>query len=407
MLPGKNPRVRFISILILAMVLMLYSFSPALAVSDSDIRTKADRLLSYYNQQAACDDWEALGLRWLGTEIAPKRSTGDTQTASDYARNLLGQIAAGATAAAINADISTLQGMQEADGDFNTPGAASLNQTIWPVIALDCAASNGFVVNYDQAKAAAYIAARQDASGGFDESGWGVDVDSTAHVMIALAPYKNDNSGVIDNCLAYLKSQQAASGGFQSWGNVSPDSTAAVIEALVALGYAPQHPPGVGWQGNMVEALLSFQLPSGAFNAPWALGQVNAMVTRNALLALGDLVQLKSKYQNGMPVTSGLAITVNKNGTPRLDGDASITVKMDNASSNSIGFLLIAALYDTSLEKMNVYSSIAQSITGNSQLETDYGLSLPASGSYEVRVYAWDNWTSRTPLASPTIIPLQ
>lgn len=393
----------FTAIIVMA-IFMLSGIIPALAVSDGDISNSAVKLIGYYKQQASCDDWEWLGLRWLDARMAPKLVSSDATIASDYARKLLGQMAAGESAMTINASIATLEAMQGAGGDFNTAGAASLNQTIWPVISLDAAACNGYAVTYNKAKATDYIAANQDASGGFDESGWGVDVDSTAHVLIALAPYKGSYAGVVNNALAYLKTQQDASGGFQSWGSVSPDSTAAVIEALKALSIDPRN-PGAGWQGNMVEALLGYQLASGAFYAPWAPGTANAMTSRNALLALGDLVQGKSKYQNAF--TSGLIMLVTRNNPPRLDSDASITVKVRNASGDSKGFLLIVGLYDKSLEKMNAYSAISQSLTANGELETDYGLTLPASGNYELRVFAWDNWINRTPLASPTVIPLQ
>lgn len=388
------------------MLFLINTGSEALAISDSGIRSKADRTLGYYNRQASYDDWEGLGLRWMGSEITSRLAASSAASASDYARLLLGQMAAGEPAVTINATIATLQGMQKPTGDFNSAGASSLNQTIWPLISLNCAAVNGFTVNFDEEAAAAYIAGEQTGSGAFDESGWGADVDSTAHALIALAPYKDDYPQAIEKALTYLKSQQDVSGGFQSWGSVSPDSTAAVIEALVALGYDPQVPPGSGWQGNIVEALLGYQLKTGAFYAPWAVGTPNSITTRSALLALGDLVQEKSKYLNIMPSASSLALTVTTNGDLHLDGDASINVKIDNVSSDTISFLLIAALYDTSNELMQVYSSIGETVAGDTAINVEYGLSLPSSGDYEVRIFAWDDWTNRTPLTSTTYIPI-
>jgi len=394
------------AVLIIA-VLMLSGISPALAVSGDGIQTAADKLISFFNQQADLqkdaltgNDWQKLGLRWLGSEVGPKQAAGQLSNASDYARDLLGQIAAGAPTATINAKIAALQGLQDANiGSFNTPNNASLNQTIWSVIALDYAADNGFAVNYNKTKALTYIVSQQDAGGGFDESGWGVDVDSTAHALIALAPYKASYPTVIDKALAYLKIQQVNSGGFQAWGGVSPDSTATVIEALIALGEDPQNPSGTGWKGNMVETLLTYQQASGSFG--------NAYTNHSAILALSDLVKGKSKYQNALPATSGICVTVTVNGMPKLDSDAGISVKLQNAFSTSKNCLVIAALYDKSSGKLNAYSSINQTISGNGEFLTDYGVSLPSSGNYELRIYIWDNWTDRTPLVSPTIIPLQ
>jgi|GEM_PF-6781043 len=384
-------------------VSILSWISPALAVSANDIQNATDRVLSYYSQQASCNDWETLGLRWVGAKMAPHLASANATKASDYARKLLGQIAAGESNTNIETSIAALQGLQGVNGDFNTPDNNTLNQTIWSVIALNCAAANGFNVTYDRVKAAQYIADNQDASGGFDESGWGVDVDSTAQTLIALAPYQANYSVKMNQALAYLRNQQAASGGFQSWGSVSPDSTAAVIEALIALGYDPQNPPGAGWQGNMVEALLSYQVTSGGFSNPVDPNKADSYTTRNVLLALGDLINGKSKYQNPMP--RGLFISLTKS-TPRLDSDATITALVRNTGNESQEFLLIAGVYDTALERMHVYSAMSQSIKGNSELELTYGLDLPASGSYQLRVYAWDNWTNRTPLASPAIISL-
>ena len=43
--------------------------------------------------------------------------------------------------------------------------------------------------------------------GGFDESGWGVNVDSTAHALVSLVPYREqaDVKPAIDKALEYLK----------------------------------------------------------------------------------------------------------------------------------------------------------------------------------------------------------
>ena len=400
-------RIKTTLSLLVVMLMLLGMVSSAMAVSVGEIRNKADRTLSYYNQQAAYDDWQGLGLRWLGTEIAPKLEASSATIASDYARLLLGQIAAGRPAVTVNATIAALQGMQGPGGDFNTVGAVSLNQTIWPVIALNFAAGNGYAVSYNQADAAAYIAAQQDAGGGFDESGWGLDVDSTAHALIALSSYQADYPQAIDKALTYLKSQQDVSGGFQSWGSVSPDSTAAVIEALIALGYNPQSPPGAGWKGNMVEALLGYQLESGAFYAPWAAGIANSITTRSALLALGDLAQDKSKYLNVLPPTSALALTVTNNGNLHPDSDTGINVEVNNASGSNIDCLLITALYDLSANKMEVYTSISQSIAAQGVTNAQYGLSLPAAGSYELRVFVWNNWTDKSPMTAATIMPIE
>jgi hypothetical protein len=55
---------------------------------------------------------------------------------------------------------------------------------------------------------------------------------------------------------------------------------------------------------------------------------------------------------------------------------------------------------------MQVYSSIGESVAGSGETNVEYGMSLPSSGNCEVRVFVWDDWTNRNPLASATYIPL-
>jgi len=297
----KNQRGLVAITWILVLGICLYASPlPVNAGLPEDCESSLDRLTEYYSHQNSYDDWETLGLRWAdqtsGNKYLPMENPA---SASDYARSILGGISAGLAPDKVNSMISSLQVLQRENGSFSSEENPSLNQTIWAVIALDFAGKNGFPATYNRSQAINCILAGQGTSGGFNESGWGVDVDSTAHALIALAADQDNNRGAVDKALAYLKSQQLDSGLFESWGAGSPDSTAAVIEALAALGINPAQ-PGEGWQGNMVQALLHFQLNNGAFASPWAPEQVNNITTRNALLALGDVVQGKSKYNNSL-----------------------------------------------------------------------------------------------------------
>lgn len=302
-------------LLIIFCSLLVYT-PVATAAAAGDIQNSMDKLLGYYNREVQCNDWEALGLRWAGVECSSKYTPENAVSASDYARKIMGAIAGRQDATGIQDDIDTLIGMQKTAGDtkgsFINGANTSLNQTIWAVIALDFADINGFTVNYQRDDAVSYICSNQDAGGGFDESGWGVDVDSTAHALIALSsdyqqPGKDAITTTINSALAYLQGQQMDTGGFGGWGSESPDTIAAVIEALMALGIDPSGKEWCKNGNNMINSLLSYQSSKGWFVLSWeALAWndptvPNQMSTYHSLLALGDLARGQSKYSSTLP----------------------------------------------------------------------------------------------------------
>lgn len=301
------------NLVILLMFFIMAFFSPQLVMgAESDYQNSLTKVQNYYKQQSVYSDWEALGLRSSGMAVGNKTNFDNPQEASDYARTILGRIAAGSNQEMVLQNVYALQQMQQAAGYFSNDGEEqTLNHTIWAIIALDFAQANGFKTDYKRKAATDYLISKQAAEGGFDESGWGVDIDSTAHALIALAPYKTEYVTEINKATNYLKSQQFNSGGFGAWDSESPDSTAVVIEALIALGENLQSEewikPG---DKNMVQALLSYQNAEGWFVYSLVLSDwndpknPNPMSTRNALLALSDLNSGKSKYQNPLPEIS-------------------------------------------------------------------------------------------------------
>ena len=305
---------------LLIMFCSLLVYTPlATGATADDIQNSMDKLLGYYNLAKECNDWETLGLCWAGVEYSSKYAPEEPSSASDYARSIFGSIAARQDEAVVSNYVYNLIEMQHPDGDmkgsFINGDNDSLNQTIWAVIALDFAKKNGFTVNYQRDDAVNYICSKQDSGkdnednrGGFDESGWGVDVDSTAHALIALAADKETKAKTINNAFVYLQGQQMdTTGGFGGWGSESPDSTAAVIEALIALNIDPLADEWRKNGNNMVDALLAYQSDQGWFvyskepsewNDPT---KPNRMSTCHSLLALGDLVRGQSKYSSILP----------------------------------------------------------------------------------------------------------
>jgi len=77
----------------------------------------------------------------------------------------------------------------------------------------------------------------------FEDGGWALsgqysDVDVTAMVLQSIAPYQSDGtvSESIERAVSFLSRKQLDSGGFSSYGNENPESSAQVIIALTSLG---------------------------------------------------------------------------------------------------------------------------------------------------------------------------
>jgi len=113
------------------------------------------------------------------------------------------------------------------------------------------------------------------------------DVDSTAMVLTALAPYKTRDAlkPTVDKALAYMKGKQLPSAGFDSWGAESADSTAQTIIALCSLGFDPLGSDYGKGTNNMLDALLAFQNEDGGIKG--YDGKSNIMSTYQALCAIG------------------------------------------------------------------------------------------------------------------------
>lgn len=408
---------RLIMVILIQVMLLSVFAGRAEAVNPDSINTACDQLLGYYNRLDNCNAWEVIGMRWATVECSNKYAPENAASASDYARNIMGAIAGRQDAGVINTSIAELGAMQNADGSFVNGDNTSLNQTIWAVIALDFADVNGFIVNYRRDDAVSFICSCQDAGGGFDESGWGVDIDSTAHALIAVAadyqqPGKDAVTTTINTALAYLKEQQLSSGGFGSWGSESPDSIAAVIEALIALGIDPIANEWLKDGNNMVEALLSYQSNQGWFVYNWEPSGwndpsvPNRMSTYHALLALGDLVRGQSKYHTLLPDTNGLCFTLQSENNFNLDNDANMNYVISNTANNSIPVLVLAGLYDTACEQQLILTSLGKTLQSGESADFGSTFTIPANGSYEVRVFVWDNWNDKNSLVIPSVIPV-
>ncbi len=127
-----------------------------------------------------------------------------------------------------------------------------------------------------------------------DKGGWvyggdatsTADVDMTAMVIQALAPYYGDDQvqKAVNSALKVLKSMQKSTGGFSSYGTYNAESTAQVIVALTALNIDP-----TSWtqkNGNPVSALLHFYDSSSGMFRHTSNGKTDQMATEQSAYAL-------------------------------------------------------------------------------------------------------------------------
>jgi|GEM_PF-2818013 len=135
----------------------------------------------------------------------------------------------------------------------------------------------------------------QEDNGGFDITGWGEDVDSTAMVFLAIQPITPvpEVADALTNAMQYLRAAQLECGGF-GWNpelaeEANANSTGVAMLALAAIGQDVLE----DWQvdddvyATPVHSLMSFMMEDGSFGADWGTGMVsNAVATRDGFLGL-------------------------------------------------------------------------------------------------------------------------
>jgi prenyltransferase beta subunit len=169
-----------------------------------------------------------------------------------------------------------------ATGAYSTTAspAGTVNQW-WAIIGL--AAAQEPV----PALATNYLLGLQEADGGWGY-GRGGDVDATAYVLQALlaSGHVLPTDTQMQEGLGFLRAQQNDQGGWGYWWGPdyypSADSTAAAIQALVAVGYTPATESWAVASGdNPQTALAAFQAPDGSFS-------YNALGTAHAIAGLAE-----------------------------------------------------------------------------------------------------------------------
>lgn len=147
----------------------------------------------------------------------------------------------------------------------------------------------------------------QLANGSFSLTGSTPDVDITAMVVQALAPYYGEtvtftfeNNGIavtrtpgeaIDLALSWLSAVQLDNGDYSSYGNANAESTAQVILALTSLGIDPQKDTRfIKNNHTVLDGLMRYQMADGGFahvlSADAAKSGSNGLASAQSLCAL-------------------------------------------------------------------------------------------------------------------------
>ena len=140
---------------------------------------------------------------------------------------------------------------------------------------------------------------------------WGGDVDTTAMVLPALAPYQTTGSAftdealaasvntAVDNAVTWLSAQQEDDGSFSYWGTKNSNSTSMVILGLSALGInADTDSRFIKVKGiSALKDLLSYQTSDHQFGKTDTT--YNAFATQQGYLALAAYRSLANNASNG------------------------------------------------------------------------------------------------------------
>ena len=234
--------------------------------------------------------------------------------------------------------------------DFKAVTRQGVNGAAYALLALD---SHGYEIpavsdgktQTTRENLVRFILDKQIAGGGWNFSGTAADVDMTAMVLQALAPYYKTNTEVktaVDAALALLSDRQDVNGGYASYGDANSESNAQVLVALTALGIDPEADARFLKNGHsVVDALCAYYVGEGGFSH-MADGELNGLATTQAYYALAAY----ARFQNGQTSLYDMSditlkagtVSDNSNGgttTPGSGSNDGQTAGADNGAGES------------------------------------------------------------------------
>ena len=208
------------------------------------------------------------------------------------------------------------------------------------------------------ADAAEQLVSMQLPDGGWALMGQAADVDVTAMVLQALAPYQKEPSiaASVEAAVSLLAARQQPDGGFVSMGQPNPESAAQVMIALCALGIDPLEDERFQQHGaTPLDSITAYQLPEGGYAHAMG-GGYSAAATVQVLDALAAYVrfskglpglylldgangQVAGKQAENAAATGDAAATAtatDTSNTDALSGTATVTTNTDALSGTAV-----------------------------------------------------------------------
>ena len=197
---------------------------------------------------------------------------------------------------AIGADVTNVGGYNLLEGltEMDYLKKQGNNGPAWALLAFD---SGNYAIPSaaDPAKQVSrealvdYILSVQCLDGGWGLSGSVSDLDVTAMILQALAPYAKEErvSDAVQKALSYLSDAQAEDGGFVGYGVSTSETCAQVIVALTALGIDPAKDSRFIKNGKtVVDKLCSFAVDGGGFSHILDMPTADGVATEQGYYAL-------------------------------------------------------------------------------------------------------------------------
>ncbi len=176
-------------------------------------------------------------LAYMAQQIREKKGVMDEFNNTTYSR-----ITLALTACGVDASDFAGYSMIAPLGDFDKTSSQGINGTLYALLALDSAAyalPEGATATRE--RYVQELLNKELTDGGWAFFGSKADVDMTAMVIQALAPYykQAEVKEAVDRGLTVLSGLQQADGGYESWGTACSESPAQVLLALCSLGIDP------------------------------------------------------------------------------------------------------------------------------------------------------------------------
>lgn len=242
--------------------------------------------------------------------------------------------------------------------DFDLVKKQGINGPAYALIALDSnvyeiPAANIAGTKTTRETILEYLLAREIPGGGFALSGTIPDVDITAIVLQALAPYqkRSDVQPVISRALNKLSDLHTQNSGFSSYGIENAESLSQVILALTALKMDPEQ-----WSKGSIAELLSYQRADGGFSHIKG-GESELMATEQASLALVSYHRFQQGADSLFDMKDAFGYRVKLNGAYLL---------FDQAPVNQEGRVLVPM--------RGIFEALGAEVSWNEKTKTATGI---------------------------------